>query len=661
MPTRRVFPHALIVAACLLAVATAPANASGLVPTFGSPQLLSAENESAVPLSYPGLNERMSTAPDGTVTVAWVKSLGGHDVLVVRQRPAATKSWGPEQVLSPGPDENYDVFAFFLLTDDTGVSTVLWTDASLATIMTRSQLPGGQWSPAENLANGTETVMGVGVGEGPHGQVAVSWASNDQGTKSVKVRLRDTGATSWTQEPAVIPQDADESPGAQTIAFNAHGDGVVIWAAEVPGDRLLRASYYDVDADDPHWSEPVPVTSDAAGYTNMIQAAVAPNGNVGLIWANGNLRVSAATYAAGSPDWSDPHPLGASGSTLQVMPDVISDADGQFIAVWQDVWGIFEGDGITITDANASTTTFHTSAWGAESILPGAHPGGAPVLGANRDGDAVVAYTAAPDFSQRHHLPVLVSFRPSGASSWSDSTQIADSEFNGTLNVPSVAIDEGGNAMVFWAQNTPDGTPVAFAVADASGPSIDGVSVPASAQVNTSVDFSAQATDLWSTVSGNDVTWTFTLTGDQASETGSSVSHAFANPGTYSVAVSATDAAGNTTTQDAGTITVTDPPPPVVKEKTKLPPVIPARLAGKKITITTTVPNCSAKFVAVTKFGTTKYQTKLKLTKNGKVCTATGTITLKKAPSARTKLRVAIGRVTKTGTKTIATLTTKRG
>ena len=38
---------------------------------------------------------------------------------------------------------------------------------------------------------------------------------------------------------------------------------------------------------------------------------------------------------------------------------------------------------------------------------------------------------------------------------------------------------------------------------------------------------------------------TFTLNGDQASETGSSVSHAFANPGTYSVAVSATDAAGN--------------------------------------------------------------------------------------------------------------------
>jgi uncharacterized membrane protein len=59
--------------------------------------------------------------------------------------------------------------------------------------------------------------------------------------------------------------------------------------------------------------------------------------------------------------------------------------------------------------------------------------------------------------------------------------------------------------------------------------------------------------DVWSAPVA--VSWSF---GDGASATGTSVTHAYAHPGTYTVSVTATDAAGNTTS-DSGSITVSPP------------------------------------------------------------------------------------------------------
>ncbi len=90
-------------------------------------------------------------------------------------------------------------------------------------------------------------------------------------------------------------------------------------------------------------------------------------------------------------------------------------------------------------------------------------------------------------------------------------------------------------------------------------------------------------------------------------------------------------------------------------------PTIEALLAGKRITINAKITlrkgkSCSGKVTATTKFGSTTYRTSLKLKKSGAACRATGTITLKKAPSLRTKLRVSIaGKSAKA-----RTVTTKR-
>mgnify|MGYP007001756149 CR=1 FL=1 len=100
----------------------------------------------------------------------------------------------------------------------------------------------------------------------------------------------------------------------------------------------------------------------------------------------------------------------------------------------------------------------------------------------------------------------------------------------------------------------------------------------------------------------------------------------------------------------------TAPKPPKV-----LAPTIEARLSGRTITLTARVSlrsgkRCSGKATATTSFGTTTYRTTLKLAKVDGKCIGTGTIKLRKTPSARTKLRVTVrGKNTKT-----RTLSTKR-
>jgi PKD domain len=115
---------------------------------------------------------------------------------------------------------------------------------------------------------------------------------------------------------------------------------------------------------------------------------------------------------------------------------------------------------------------------------------------------------------------------------------------------PAVAVDPQGNAAVVWEQIAGGQFLVEAEGYDGAGPLLDGLSIPVRAIAGTSVAFSVTPVDAWSPVSST--TWSF---GDGQSDSGETLAHTYANPGTYKVTVTSADGLGNATSE-SGTITI---------------------------------------------------------------------------------------------------------
>ena len=90
---------------------------------------------------------------------------------------------------------------------------------------------------------------------------------------------------------------------------------------------------------------------------------------------------------------------------------------------------------------------------------------------------------------------------------------------------------------------------------DAAPPSLASVAVPATGTPGNGVGMAAAATDRLSVPL---IRWSF---GDGTSATGPAVTHTYAQPGAFSVNVSATDSAGNVTTMSRSIVIASAKPP----------------------------------------------------------------------------------------------------
>ncbi len=626
-------------------------------------------------------------------------------LLTISLAPAATAAspWvGTDTLLGDADHQGGGAVAAF---DNAGIAYATWVgegdDAQLHTYLSRRAPGDPAWSPRTEISDGGVPRSTPAISADNQGNMTVAWSRAENGVTKIETRtISATGALSAVDR---LPDTVGASPDGEStnpvLLTGPSGTQTLIWR-EFGGYVVATKRTGDGD-----WPA-AEIISDSYAVSNPA-ATLEANGDVTVVFSldpGSGSGVGTTTYDASQADWSPVETFTTAGGASLLR--LVSDGNGGQLATWFADPGVSSGGWIMrrrAGEAWIAPDKFADDGWfdvapavaplgGGDllttwlSVDPNSLSGGFATIQAGLSSRIWSAASGTWDDRQEvttlsesswgifdlvplpsGEVVALVQDRAGGVqrlgmttyaretATWSDRSMLPSSITLGSM--PRSAVDADGNILVAWGSGD-DAGPYAVhaAIADRSGPRLTDLAAPATATTDVALDFSVTASDAWSTVS--DVRWEY---GDGASATGSSATHAYAAAGTYTVTVSATDAAGNTTAQ-SDTVTVTDPPPPpVVKEKTKLPPVIPARLTGKKITITTTVPNCTSRFVATTKFGTTKYQTKLKLTKSGKVCTATGTITLKKAPSTRTKLRVAIGRVTKTGTKTITTLTTKRG
>ena len=160
---------------------------------------------------------------------------------------------------------------------------------------------------------------------------------------------------------------------------------------------------------------------------------------------------------------------------------------------------------------------------------------------------------------------VQASFRAPGAAfgALEDVSGAQDQTGNATFDTASGALGSAGDALIAWTAD--DGSGVAnsrvfLSQRDAVPPTFGSIIVPRTATAGNAVALSAVATDALSTVT---LSWDF---GDGAAARGTSVTHTYGAPGTYTVTVRAQDSAGNTVSQTRPitVATATDTTPPVI-------------------------------------------------------------------------------------------------
>ena len=654
MPTHRAFPHAVLLTAAtlLLAVGVPVAAAAPDAPSWITPTTVSG----AEGFTPGGASAVMA---DGTIVTVYKHGDDPTQSLYATVRDPDSGTWsGPEQI-SDGPYVN----ELRIVPSSDGIATVVWTNRDgTSFVKARSYVSGTGWGTLETLQTDT---AGLAVDVQKDGSVTVATDTIESPNHVIRIFTRPAGSATFSGDTVDLGATTDYQRVA-SVAYNKDGNGVLLWMRDVGGGSTqLRAATYTEDAHS--WVAAADAVVEESTSIGGACLAIDNTGRAAVLYGRGQVNGGAAASGsfatmAANGTWTatqDPITTPNTGTLATDSSCLAADQHGHFVAVWQE-YNLDPDDGHALYETSTAKTRTLTAATGAWSDLGtlGTGLGGAPSIAADGEGNIMAVKLGTTD---NEHLQYISFYRPAAGNALGNQALVTEDNGAAWCGVPSVQADVNGNFSVTYGEGPQDYSAcrVGVNVADGSAPTLDGFSLDSSGLVNDSLSFSVSPLDAWSALGAT--SWDF---GDGGTSTGTSVTHQYAQAGTYTVTVTSADALGYSTSKSS-TVTISDPPPPpsppAVIEKTKLPPVIPARLTGKKITITTTVPNCTSRFVATTKFGTTKYQTKLKLTKSGKVCTATGTITLKKAPSTRTKLRVAIGRVTKTGTKTITTLTTKRG
>ena len=463
------------------------------------------------PLSVSGGSDqaaRVAVDDAGNATAVW------HDNLAVLWsfHPAGG-TWSPHAPLSaPGVDS---LFPEIVVTP-AGAATVVWTkdDPSGLVLQFATRQGGGAWSAPADVFGSVRVAGEFAVATDPAGTVTVVYLHPTGGSSStVEVTTRPAGgawsdpvelaAAGFHEQPVVV---ADAS-GRVTAAWGAIGavqsrqrPAGGSWSATAPvGDGLWPDLGVDAAGN---------VTATWQGPGGAMQASSMPPGGT---WS------PAQPLSGASPDAGTPHvTVAASGAAMVTWSSFESGTTYVPRAAYRPPGGAF-GPGVAL----------RTSDKGA--VAPDVAVAGGGFVAVWDEGNMIDGYTA---FGARF----------TGA--WSPAAPL--------LPHPGfearVAGAPNGDAVAVLAGFPEAGRTIEAVALDVGGPTLTTFSAPGAGPEDQILSYSATAADAWSAVAS--YSWSF---GDGTTATGPSVTHAYADPGTYAVTLTVADAVGNTTTRSSPT------------------------------------------------------------------------------------------------------------
>jgi hypothetical protein len=480
----------------------------------------------------------IAVAPNGT-TLAVSDLIGGEERVRARLRRPG-EAFGqifdlsPAGVVASNPS---------VAVDQQGNFTVAWLEAPNSQVHA-ARLPAGAGAFADfqTVSTGNPTSTPV-VGVGGNGTAVIAYFQDNV----IKAAIRPSAPGQFL--PATAISGVTSEP--PEVAVDDGGNAIIAWSRDT-GDRdLVEVSERPAGGGFPPPAMARILSTNVATHRSTGPAlAMVPDGRALVLWTH--------RIGAGSPEvqysertgttWSSPQ-LASKPTEAARLPDVAVAANGAAVASWiADVGSV---------DVVQGAVRAPGQAFGDYRNFPSTTVG-VPEVEGNRAGDAFVAWNG---FMGEAILGVR---RPAGGDFGSVDTVALGTQGAAmpaiSLFLQNFAVDDQGNATALWQLSTNPGGTFVFrleaASFDAVAPTLN-VSVPGTGNPGAAIGMAAAASDR---LSAPAIAWSF---GDGSAATGPAVSHAYAAPGAYSVMVTATDAAGNSTSLSTSVaITEVAGPPP---------------------------------------------------------------------------------------------------
>lgn len=495
-----------------VALVTACVLATGTLALVPGPAMAERWVEAATVASptAPLSTSVVDTHASGNSAVVWRTAT---HVMVSRRQPGG--AWGPPDAFAH--NGALPSVAVFVSATNT---TVVWrTGGSGSTIQSTSASHGQPWQDVQTLAGST-------------GNTNATWTALDDGTvvaawtagSTISYARLGLGGT-WS-EPSAVPAP----PGTQTVrALVGDSTGALhlVASAQPPtGSHTLWSTSLIGSA----WSSPATF---ATAAVSSVHLTTGPGGTQHVAWTMGTTStVTQVRYAqrTGTGPWVSGTLLANSPADAPVIvggPQVAVEPSGAATVFWRS--------GTGASASILARTRAPSGTWTATTTLGSGAAFSTPVATVAANGTTHVTWQRAGSVESRR--------RVAGASAWGATNTVGAGQAPaaGASPVPpTLSADTDGNLVYAWSlTGTSPGLRVrAF---DNAGPYAGVSSIPASARVGDLTSLIFEAQDAW--LGPAQVAWTF----DDSSQTaaGTSVTHVFSTPGTRTLTLTLTDAAGH--------------------------------------------------------------------------------------------------------------------
>jgi PKD repeat protein len=465
----------------------------------------------------------------GDVALAWVGSLSGKLSAQIATRPPSG-SFSTPHLLSPAGGE---ARAPLVAEDAVGEAVAVWP-ASVGgsnLILEASTVVDGVPSTPVKLSAPGQNAFEPAVAVDERGDAIVAWARNNGTNDIVQASFRPAGGSFGA--PVSLSAEGSNAMSPK-VAIDAAGDATVVWeryGTETVVEEAARPAATGV------FSKPAALASSTG---NPIEPAVAMDaaGDTTVAWVQigAGKKIQVAMRPAGGKFGE---PVSLTGEALDAnQPQVALDGKGDPTVVWTGDFVIEYASG-TRAGVFSPPKGLAFEAW-------------YPSVAEDSAGDTVVGYATI------EALAAGAAFRPAGGVFGPDQeVSSAGQIVGGGPGALNVAISADGDGAFGFSAQEPSGEALSrVSLLDTTGVALGGVSIPSTATAGVPVSFSVEPLD--TVFPEPTVTWAF---GDAQTASGDSVTHVFADPGTYSVTVTATAVPGDSTTQ-SGTIVVSAPTAP---------------------------------------------------------------------------------------------------